>query len=467
MKCKNCGTEYNGKFCPECGTKAEIEQEQIQQQVQERTQEQEQQQHPQVQEQQFQSVVQLSQSKKPFYKNKVFWVISTVAVLVILLIFSAIMVLSSLLSNLLSNTDNELFGETAEVNLNYDNYLLDNMTFNIPNSWTNTDDDEFDFCFADSLENCLFVTSDEYESSESFADYSDEFVKRLGTRDDFKDLTEIKSEFIYIDGNYARNSHFTCAIDGQEMYVNLYLFEKDNRLYEIMFCSYGSQQSAEFDAEESNIIDSIVVGELQTIVDSTTKDSTNQVTENSTQKAVENSKITTNSSTGGFQVSGSGKCVAEGLKVEEYGVLHINYTGSDFFAVMSHEDGGYDEYLVSELGDFSGDVLIDHSGTFDIEIMGKGDWSITSSGLSVDDTTSFSGSGYSVTGITSHSGGNWHITNKNATSNFIVYERILNYEYPEVLVNEIGEYDKTVYIQPGENIFFEVKSDGDWTITKE
>lgn len=25
MKCKHCGSEFEGKFCPECGTKAEAE----------------------------------------------------------------------------------------------------------------------------------------------------------------------------------------------------------------------------------------------------------------------------------------------------------------------------------------------------------------------------------------------------------------------------------------------------------
>lgn len=25
MKCKHCGSEFEGKFCPECGTRAELE----------------------------------------------------------------------------------------------------------------------------------------------------------------------------------------------------------------------------------------------------------------------------------------------------------------------------------------------------------------------------------------------------------------------------------------------------------
>ena len=37
MKCKNCGSEFEGKFCPECGTKSDAETTTISQSVQQQS----------------------------------------------------------------------------------------------------------------------------------------------------------------------------------------------------------------------------------------------------------------------------------------------------------------------------------------------------------------------------------------------------------------------------------------------
>ena len=117
-------------------------------------------------------------------------------------------------------------------------------------------------------------------------------------------------------------------------------------------------------------------------------------------------------------------------------------------------------------GNKTGDVLVEGSGNYSLEIKATDSWDITSDGLNIDDTTSFSGTGDSVTGITSHSGGNWHIKN-NGERNFSVIQYGMSEGYMKLLVNKIGNYEGTVRAESGDNIFFKVHSYGDWSIEKE
>lgn len=175
-----------------------------------------------------------------------------------------------------------------------------------------------------------------------------------------------------------------------------------------------------------------------------------------------------NSSTNNFNANGTGDFVAKGLKVENYAVLTINYTDAtnSNFTVTSYEGDDYDDLLVNTIGNYSGKVLIDHSGTFDLEIKSNGSWSISASGLSVENVSSFSGTGDAVTGITTHTGGSWEITN-NGNSNFSVVEYGVSEGYLDLLVNEIGSYNGVVKASAeDDNIFFKVTSEGSWSIKK-
>ncbi len=202
-----------------------------------------------------------------------------------------------------------------------------------------------------------------------------------------------------------------------------------------------------------------------------TEKPTEKLTENVTDKVTEKiteppaQKIKNNTSSNGFWAEGSGDYVVENLNVTNYAVLHITHSGSSNFAVKLYKDDKYEDLLVNTIGDYSGDVLVEDSGKYELEITADGNWNITSDGLSVDDTTSFSGTGDGVTGITSHSGGNWHITNS-GSSNFVVIQYGESLGYMELLVNEIGNYDGTVKVESGDNIFFKVTSEGSWTIKK-
>ena len=202
-----------------------------------------------------------------------------------------------------------------------------------------------------------------------------------------------------------------------------------------------------------------------------TEPTTKKVTKGSTKKSIKKPtdppapKIVNNTSSDGFWANGNGDYVAEGLNVTNYAVLHISHTGSRNFIVKLYKDDEYEDLLVNTIGSYTGDVLVEGSGTYELEISADGDWNITSDGLSIDDTTSFSGTGDSVTGITSHSGGSWHIT-YSGERNFSVIEYGESLGYMDLLVNEIGSYDGTVKAESGDNIFFKVHSYGNWTIKK-
>ena len=197
-----------------------------------------------------------------------------------------------------------------------------------------------------------------------------------------------------------------------------------------------------------------------------TEEPTEKPTEEPTEPPTEAPKIINNTSTDGFWAKGSGDFVAQGLKVTGYGILHITHTGSRNFTVKLYDGDDYKNLLVNEIGNYSGDVFVDGSGTYQLVIKADGNWNITSDGLSIDDTTSFSGHGDSITGITSHSGGSWKITNS-GDHYFSVKEYGLNYGYMTLLVNEIGNYSGVVKAESGDDIFFVVKSDGNWTIEKQ
>lgn len=158
---------------------------------------------------------------------------------------------------------------------------------------------------------------------------------------------------------------------------------------------------------------------------------------------------------------GSGDYVATGLEVTDYAVLNISHNGSSNFYVRVISDNNTDG-LVNEIGSYNGQVLIDESGTYEVEIHADGNWNITASGLSVTDSTNFSGTGDSVTPIFNTTNQNWAITHT-GESNFYVREYEVGY-YGDGLVNEIGNYSGVVHSDVSGNCFFKINADGNWTI---
>ena len=90
-----------------------------------------------------------------------------------------------------------------------------------------------------------------------------------------------------------------------------------------------------------------------------------------------NQGIDNDTSSDNFYAYGDGDYVATGLKVTKYAVLHVDYYGSGHFSVTSYEGNEYDDLLVNTTGAYSGNVLVDHSSNFQLEIKASGKWNIT------------------------------------------------------------------------------------------
>lgn len=252
----------------------------------------------------------------------------------------------------------------------------------------------------------------------------------------------------FADGN-LQNNQYPAFYDENHDYLN------DNTIDKLQFFYDNKAVTAAF-----NSLRSACGLELK----DEGKSSAPEGNESPTEKPVKK-EIINNTSANGFYANGNGDYVATGLKVTDYAVLHIEYQGEQYFSVVSYEGDLYDDLLVNTTGSYSGDVLIDHSGDYSLEIKATGDWNITSSGLLIDDTTSFSGSGDAVTGITSTSGGIWEITHR-GQSHFSVIEYGLKKGYMDLLANTTGDYSGTVKVESGDNIFFKINADGDWSIKK-
>ncbi len=437
MKCPKCGFELRetDKFCSECGTSLKKERQE-------------------------------NKSKNYTYK-KYACIISFIILLVLILGFG----LRSCVLNFV--------GKQLEYKLEYSSYDFENMTIDIPSNWTKQNGDDGITYFYDSKDNMLMISTEMVGGNVTTEEDFNEFVDGVSSNENISNFVELSREYINIDGNYALNLKCRYNVSFMGMYNNFYVFTKDNILYSIVFGSWGFRQSKEFDVAEHTILDSIKVSdsvvleettigvteELTTEVTTTEEPTTEKSTEPPTEKPTE-ATIMNNTSTDGFWAEGSGDYVATGLNVTRYGVLHIEYSGEGHFSVISYEGDDYDELLVNTTDYYSGDVLIDHSGSFSLEISAsEGSWSISSSGLSIDDSTSFSGRGDSVTGLTSHDGGIWEITH-NGSRHFSVIEYGYSEGYMDLLVNETGSYSGTVKAESGDNIFFKVSADGEWSINK-
>ena len=273
--------------------------------------------------------------------------------------------------------------------------------------------------------------------------------------------------------NVVQSDNTTSTTPTKNYISSRYYNDYDDSVYknykESSYTYYDTDTNKYYDSsseiettKESSIIESNKYEQNSQVESRTESHTTESIVEQSSKEE----KINNNTSSNGFWANGTGDYVASDLNVDNYAILHITYTGSRNFVVKLYKDDEYEDLLVNTIGDYSGDVLVEGSGNYSIEIKATDSWNITSDGLSVDDTTSFSGTGDSVTGITSHSGGNWHIK-YNGERNFSVIEYGMSKGYMKLLVNKIGNYEGTVRVESGDNIFFKVHSYGDWSIEKE
>lgn len=210
------------------------------------------------------------------------------------------------------------------------------------------------------------------------------------------------------------------------------------------------------DDEEAEPSDTNTVSQADSVQEDNGEEESEKETEEETTKY---SEVET------FSINGTGDSLADGLVVKSgCGRIHFTHKGDSNFIVQAYGESGTPLLLINTIGNYDGTVLLPEAGTYDLEIQADGAWTAEASGLSTTQSTSFSGSGDLVTDIFSVSNNKWTISNKNASSNFVVYEYSTLFGF-DLLVNEIGNYEGSVRssISDG-NAYFVVMSDGDWSI---
>ena len=461
MKCQKCGAEVpaGSKFCNLCGEKIEQvalfkDNEQVNKE--------------------------LYSTKKPIYLQSKFYIFLFIAILLCIGVIIAIVQVGqpNVEKTNSINTTKSVHSEISNVDKqSLKSYDITPISVSVPENWTVRKSDEYNYFYNTNNEMFYIYCT---ESGIDKSQFGTEFMEGISKSffDGFDNYEELDRIPTYVSDCKAYNIKAIIENKGKSYYANTYIWATNKYVCFAMFNSEGESQSDEFNKYEKIIMDSITVNSTEDVLpteeettkkvaESKTEPTTKKVTKGSTKKTTDSPapKIVNNTSSDGFWANGNGDYVAEGLNVTNYAVLHISHTGSRNFIVKLYKDDEYEDLLVNTIGSYTGDVLVDGSGTYELEISADGDWNITSDGLSIDDTTSFSGTGDSVTGITSHSGGSWHIT-YSGERNFSVIEYGESLGYMDLLVNEIGSYDGTVKAESGDNIFFKVHSYGNWTIKK-
>jgi len=172
-----------------------------------------------------------------------------------------------------------------------------------------------------------------------------------------------------------------------------------------------------------------------------------------------------------IELSGVGDSVPRfELPADTPAIAEVTHTGGSNFAIFTiAEDGSQSDLLVNTIGAYDGTVLFDESGQHSVafEITAGGAWTITIKPLTAaflwDASEEVSGTGDDVVRIDPPIAGlvSADVTHSGA-SNFAIFG--YSSGFPDLLVNEIGNYAGEVLIGSG-TFFLEITADGAWTIS--
>lgn len=165
-------------------------------------------------------------------------------------------------------------------------------------------------------------------------------------------------------------------------------------------------------------------------------------------------------------IKGKGADVVSGVQLGD-GIYRARfvYQGSGNFIVHSYDADDDEEFLVNEIGNYDGFVLLLGKSPLTFEVKARGEWTINIERIPTTNAVSFSGKGDYVTDIASISSGTYEFTH-DGNSNFIVH--MITTDGMDYLVNEIGKYTGKIIVKipSGSNALFEIKADGNWSIKK-
>lgn len=220
--------------------------------------------------------------KKPIYRTPHFYI-----ALLIALILSATAVTAI---SQCSQTDFQEPVTTSPTQaptdtLDTDMFRLYNITpfsIAIPRSWSHTANDDND-CFLDSDNNILFIATSQLDDSQSQINSNVVDVFIDGFKDSLDEFDEIDRTTTHIDDFFAYRVEANVKKSENKYHYTMYVWATDHYLCEMIFSSYGNEQSEEFDLFETDIVNSITVDSSKD-VRSPEKDSTKKATEPETEK---------------------------------------------------------------------------------------------------------------------------------------------------------------------------------------
>ncbi len=352
MKCPNCGKDnpLGAKFCNECGKKLpEQSLEQIWEEAQEGTKEQ----------------APITTEKAKFTDVLDKRLITAIGIILALFVIGIIITVyvkscvesqnSSVVAATEANTESTAAELLAESDLDRTASFYD-VKFKVSTKWEHKNGYDENGDIYQINGKYYFVSAQRQEATTEVADA---FIKLICDNDD-NEYTSIMEDNI----NGADGVTYSVVIDDKS-YTRTTCFYRNGYIYSVALTALKEYKSV---VDESFLLirSSIKFAEIET--EPETEKPTEPETEPSAPEPTEAPKptepiIDNPTSTGGWGAHGTGDYVAEGLNVEGYAVLTINYYGDGNFSVVSYENGDdYDDLLVNEIGNYSGRVLIDHGG---------------------------------------------------------------------------------------------------------
>lgn len=220
--------------------------------------------------------------KKPIYRTPHFYIALLIA---LILTATAVTAISQC-----SQTDFQEPVTTSPTQaptdtLDTDMFRLYNITpfsIAIPRSWSHTANDDND-CFLDSDNNILFIATSQLDDSQSQINSNVVDVFIDGFKDSLDEFDEIDRTTTHIDDFFAYRVTANVKKSENKYHYTMYVWATDHYLCEMIFSSYGNEQSEEFDLFETDIVNSITVDSSKD-VRSPKKDSTKKATEPETEK---------------------------------------------------------------------------------------------------------------------------------------------------------------------------------------
>lgn len=208
----------------------------------------------------------------------------------------AVMILVAFIAGTIAQNDQPDFQEPVTTSptqaptdtLDTDMFRLYNITpfsIAIPRSWSHTANDDND-CFLDSDNNILFIATSQLDDSQSQINSNVVDVFIDGFKDSLDEFDEIDRTTTHIDDFFAYRVEANVKKSENKYHYTMYVWATDHYLCEMIFSSYGNEQSEEFDLFETDIVNSITVDSSKD-VRSPEEDSAEKATEPETEPPTE------------------------------------------------------------------------------------------------------------------------------------------------------------------------------------